>query len=135
MGGRVGRERGMSVLLDTHVFLFWLNGSGSLTAAQERAMAEASPDSPLLVSDISLWEIAVLVRRGRISLRLPLRDWLEAAVAPPLVRRVPISPAVAAEVASLPDSFPRDPADRIIAASARVLGAHLATRDHRIIES
>jgi len=125
----------VSVLLDTHVLLFWLNGSGSLTAAQERALADATSEAPLLVSDISLWEIAMLLRRARISLRLPLRDWLEAAVAPPLVRRVSISPAVAAEVASLPDSFPRDPADRIIVASARVLGAHLATQDHRIIQA
>jgi PIN domain nuclease of toxin-antitoxin system len=56
-------------------------------------------------------------------------------VAPPLVRRLSISPAVAAEVVSLPESFPRDPADRIIAASARVAGARLATQDQRIIDS
>jgi PIN domain nuclease of toxin-antitoxin system len=123
------------VLLDTHILLFWLSGAGSLTAAQERVVSAASPESPVLVSDISLWEIAMLSSRGRIALRLPLRDWLEAAVAPPLVRRVSISPAVAAEVAALPGSFPRDPADRIIVASARVAGARLATQDQRIIDS
>jgi PIN domain nuclease of toxin-antitoxin system len=64
-----------------------------------------------------------------------LREWLEAAVAPPLVRRVSISPAVAAEVAILPDSFHRDPADRIIVASARTSGATLLTQDRRIIEA
>jgi PIN domain nuclease of toxin-antitoxin system len=131
MGGGVE----VSVLLDTHVLLFWLSGSGSLTAVQERAVSAASPDAPLLVSDISLWEVAMLSSRGRIALRLPLRDWLEAAVAPPLVRRVSISPAVAAEAASFPASFPRDPADRIIVASARVAGASLATQDQRIIDS
>jgi PIN domain nuclease of toxin-antitoxin system len=125
----------LSVLLDTHVLLFWLSGAGSLTAAQEQVVTDASPDEPLLVSEISLWEIAMLSARGRIALRLPLRDWLEAAVAPPLVRRLSISPAVAAEVVSLPESFPRDPADRIIAASARVAGARLATQDQRIIDS
>ncbi|MEQ1858217.1 MAG: PIN domain-containing protein, partial [Longimicrobiales bacterium] len=65
----------------------------------------------------------------------PLRDWLEAAVAPPLVRRVAISPAVAAEVAALPDSFHRDPADRILVASARVTGSTLVTQDRRIVDS
>jgi PIN domain nuclease of toxin-antitoxin system len=134
-GGFIGVERAVSVLLDTHVLLFWLSGVGSMTVAQERAVTGASPDTPLLVSDISLWEIAMLSARGRIALRLPLRDWLEAAVAPPLVRRLSISPAVAAEVASLPASFPRDPADRIIVASARVAGARLATQDQRIIDS
>jgi len=89
----------------------------------------------VLVSDITLWEIATLVNLGRLRLRLPLRDWLEAATAPPLVRRVPISPAVASEVAALPDTFHRDPADRIIVASARVAGATLATQDRRIIEA
>ena len=72
---------------------------------------------------------------GRIRLSLPLRDWLEAAVAPPLVRRCGISPAIAAELASLPESFHRDPADRILVATARVLGATLLTPDRRIVEA
>jgi len=72
---------------------------------------------------------------NRIELGLPLRDWLEKAAAPPLVRRVGISPSIAAEVAALPESFHRDPADRIIVASARVLGATLLTWDRAIVES
>ena len=72
---------------------------------------------------------------GRIRLSIPLREWLELAVAPPLVRRQGVSPAIAAEVASLPDSFHRDPADRILVATARVLGATLLTQDRRIIDA
>lgn len=98
-------------------------------------MQAASEEEPLWVSDISLWEVATLVNLERIRLRLPLRDWLERAVAPPLVRRVSISPAVAADVAAFPDSFHRDPADRIIVASARTTGATLLTQDRRIIAS
>jgi PIN domain nuclease of toxin-antitoxin system len=64
-----------------------------------------------------------------------VRDWLDLAVAPPLVRTVPISPAIAAEVATLPESFPRDPADRLIVSTARVWGARLLTSDRRIIEA
>ena len=82
--------------------------------------------------NITLWEIATLYSLDRIDLRLPLRDWLERATAPPLVRRFGISPAVASEVAALPDSFHRDPADRIIVATARILGATLLTQDQRI---
>jgi PIN domain nuclease of toxin-antitoxin system len=125
----------VSVLLDTHVLLFWLGGDPRLTRTQARAIENASADEPLLVSDISLWEVATLVSLGRIRLRRPLRDWLEAAVAPPLVRRVSISPAVAAEVAELPATFHRDPADRIIVATARTAGAAVATGDSRIIDS
>jgi len=96
---------------------------------------KAGEDSPLGLSDISLWEIATLTELGRIALDRPLREWLEQASAPPLVRRVGISPAIASEVAALPETFPRDPADRIIVATARLLGARLLTSDQRIIES
>ena len=72
---------------------------------------------------------------GRIRLTMPLREWLDKAVAPPLVRRQGISPAIASEVAALPDSFHRDPVDRILVATARVLGLTLLTQDRRIINS
>lgn len=125
----------MKLLLDTHVLLWWLTRSPGLTRRQERVLEEASGDRPVYVSDISLWEIATLASLGRIRLRRPPRDWLEAAVSPPLVRRISLSPAIAAEVAELPEAFHRDPADRIIVASARTAGAAVVTQDRRIIES
>ena len=125
----------MTALLDTHVLIWWLTDSTRLSRAQREITASASAASPLLVSDISLWEIAMLHSLGRIRLSLPLREWLEAAVAPPLVQRHSISPAIAAELASLPESFHRDPADRILVATARVLGATLLTRDRRIVDA
>ena len=123
----------MAALLDTHVLLWWLDDRDRLSPAQQEVVASASPESPLLVSDITLWEVATLHGLGRIRFTVPLREWLEKATAPPLVRRHGISPAVAAEVASLPDSFHRDPADRILVATARVLGATLLTQDRRIV--
>ena len=122
----------MKPLLDTHVLLDWLSGSPAMAEAHRRVIEGADADSPLWVSDITLWEIATLHSLGRIELDIPLRDWLERATAPPLVRRAGITPAVAAEVAALPDSFHRDPADRIIVSTARVFGATLLTRDRRI---
>jgi PIN domain nuclease of toxin-antitoxin system len=115
--------------------LYWLSSEEKLTAEQLDAIDTATEEQPLLVSGISLWEIATLCSLGRIKLALPLRDWLERAVAPPLVSRVNISPAIAAEVASLPETFHRDPADRILVATARVLNATLVTQDRRIIDS
>ncbi len=122
-------------LLDTHVLLWWLEGSSRLSRRQETAIQSAGEETPLVVSEISLWEIATLHEMGRISLDLPLRDWLEAATAAPLVRRFGITPAVAAEVAALPSSFQGDPADRILVATARVLGVKLLTQDQRIIDA
>lgn len=125
----------MKALIDTHILLWWLQDDAQLSARQRAVLAEASPENPLWISDITLWEIANLSRLKRIELSLPLREWLERAAAPPLVQCLPITPAVAAEVAALPETFHRDPADRILVASAKVLGATLLTRDQRIIDS
>ena len=125
----------MKVLLDTHILIYWLGTDLRLSVEQKRVLEQASPENPLWVSDITLWEIATLYNLKRLSLHLPLRDWLEAATAPPLVQRVGISPAIAAAVAALPSSFHRDPADRIIIASAQLLGATLLTHDKQIIQS
>ena len=124
-----------TALLDTHVLIWWLNDLTRLSPQQKEVVEAATPDTPLHVSDISLWEVAMLQSLGRIRLALPLREWLDRAVAPPLVRRHGISPAIAAEVAALPDSFHRDPADRILVATARVLGATLLTNDRRIADA
>ena len=125
----------MTVLLDTHIWWWWVTGESRLSPAQRRRLAKVRPEHPALVSDISLWEVATLLSLGRIELDVPLREWLEAASAEPLVRRCAISPAVAAEVAALPDSFHRDPADRILVATARIHGATLLTQDERIIRA
>lgn len=125
----------MKVLLDTHVLVWWFSDGPDLTRRQRRILQGASPDAPLLVSDISLWEIALLRQRGRIRLDMGLREWLERATAAPLVARCSITPAVAAETVALPYGFPRDPADRIIASTARVHGAALMTRDRAIVDS
>lgn len=125
----------MTALLDTHILIWWLGENNRLSPAQRKVVASAGAESPLLVSDISLWEVAMLQSLGRIRLKIPLREWLEKAVAPPLVQRHGISPAIAAELAALPDSFHRDPADRILVATARVFGATLLTQDRRIIDA
>lgn len=125
----------MRFVLDTHVLLWWVDGSERLSSRHREALGTVGVDAPAFVADISLWEIATLARLGRIELRLPLRDWLERAVAPPLVRRFAITPAVAAATTALPREFPGDPADRIITATAQVLGARLLTEDRRIVEA
>jgi len=122
-------------LLDTHVLLWWLEGKKHLSKRQQRIIDKASAERPLFVSDITLWEIATLSELGRIKLGTPLREWLEQATALPLVQRHPISPAVAAQVAALPSTLHRDPADRIIIATAIVLSATILTRDERIIDA
>jgi PIN domain nuclease of toxin-antitoxin system len=123
----------MTFVLDTHILIWWVGGDRRLNKKQTTALASATPDDPLLVSDITLWEVAMLQSLGRIRLTLPIRSWLEHAVAPPIVRRCHITPAIAAQVAALPASFHRDPADRIILSTAIIHGASLITCDQQML--
>ena len=87
------------------------------------------------MSEIWIRDVATPFRPGHIQLTTPVWSWPAKAVAPPLVRRHGISPAIVAELAALSDSFRRDPADRILVATVRVFGAPLLTRDRRIIDA
>jgi PIN domain nuclease of toxin-antitoxin system len=126
----------MSVpLLDTHAWIWWIEGDRRL----QRRVRDTLDRLPLherpYLSDISLWEVAMLVERGRVVFSVSLSEWLSAAAHPRSVRIVPISADIAAQTAVLPATFQRDPADRLIVASCRLLGLPLLTRDARILRS
>ena len=125
----------MRVLLDTHVLVYWCSEPDTLAPAQRHALAQSNAENPALVADISLWEIAMLAMHGVIDLQLPIREWLNRAVAAPLVRVAPITPAIAGKLEMLSDWPNRDPADRLIIATARVFGASVVTNDEGIRES
>lgn len=125
----------MIALLDTHIVLWWFERSTRLSRPQQRMLARSDADHPLGVADTSLWEIALLVEAGRVRLALPIDEWLARATAAPRVGLYPVTPAIASEVVALGSTRGWDPADRIIVATARVLGVPLATSDKRIIDS
>lgn len=87
------------------------------------------------LSAISLWEMALLGERGRISAFSAQARWLEQIETDVHLFVYPITAAIASDAARLPESFPRDPADRIIAATARCESLELATADERIRQS
>ena len=122
-------------LLDTHAWVWWIEHDLRLPRAAFDALEQLPADSRPYLCDISLWEVAMLVERRRLVLRIPLREWLEATAHPQSVQLLSITPAIAAEVAAQPDSFHRDPADRIIVAASRVLQLPLLTHDPRITRS
>jgi PIN domain nuclease of toxin-antitoxin system len=86
----------------------------------------------ILVSEISLWEIAMLQSKGRIQISEPLESWLEKSINAPGIRAINLSPKIIAESLNLPGDFHSDPSDRLIVASARVYGATLVTQDQQI---
>ena len=120
------------IVLDTHVWIWWVHGDDRLTASQDETIRTRVTDG-IGVSAISCWEVAKLVELGRLILPLPVTAWLRAALAYPGVRLLELSPEVAAESAALPGDFHRDPADQIIVATARLLACPLVTSDTKII--
>jgi PIN domain nuclease of toxin-antitoxin system len=122
------------LLLDTHVWLWLVAGSADLATKARLAIDEAAAAGTLRIAAISLWEIALLASRGRIVLGKSIGLWLEEALADPGPAIDPLSPQIAVESYALPDVFHRDPADRLIVATARVANATLMTRDQRILD-
>ena len=121
-------------LLDTHSWIWWLLRDQRL-GGEPIARLDAFPsDDRPYIADISLWEVAMLVGRRRLNLTAPLGEWLEAAGHPRTIRVVPMSPSIAAETVTLGRAL-RDPADRIIVATARVLAIPLLTHDRAILRS
>jgi PIN domain nuclease of toxin-antitoxin system len=124
------------ILLDTHAVV-WLRADPDRLGPGARAAVEAADE--LAISDITLWELAMLVSRGRLELVDPLPAYLRAVSRSSVV--LPITADVATTAAQLPESFPtRDPADRIIYATARAnelpllsAGGRLRTYDPAII--
>jgi len=122
-------------LLDTHAWIWWIDGDRRLQRRVRDALDRLPPEGRPYLSAISLWEVATLAERGRVVFSVSLTEWLSAAAHPRSVRIVPISVDIAAQTAVLPATFHRDPADRLIVASCRVLGLPLLTRDTRILRS
>ncbi|HEX9771894.1 MAG TPA: type II toxin-antitoxin system VapC family toxin [Steroidobacteraceae bacterium] len=123
-------------LLDTHVWLWLALGTPKKIApATLRLIEESARSVGLLVSIISVWEIALLEARHRIVLPLPLRDWVDLALDRPEIRLVGLNrPGTVIDGVKLPGEFHSDPADRFLIATARARRAALVTHDERIIE-
>lgn len=125
----------MSVLLDTHVWLWWVLPGSPMAAVERAALDRLAANRALALSPMSLWEAQLLVRKGRLRLPLPFADWLALAAHEEAVRLLPVDHEVILALDRLPDSFHGDPADRMIVATARANGLPLATRDAAIRRS
>jgi PIN domain nuclease of toxin-antitoxin system len=117
------------LLLDTCAVL-WLAQGADMTPTSRTAIADRNVN----VSPISAWEIANLVRKGRIAATLPVANWFHQTVGKMAARMPPLSVEVLTSSCSLPGSPPDDPADRIIIATARQADMTVVTRDRKILD-
>jgi PIN domain nuclease of toxin-antitoxin system len=118
-----------SVLLDTHVVHWWSAEPQRVSTAASDALEQAED---LAVSAITWFELAWLARNEQIVVNVPVRSWLSGLAAQ--VRTIGIVPPIADTAVNLPRSFPGDPADRLIFATAIEHGLRLVTKDRQIRE-
>jgi len=123
----------VKLLLDTHVLIWLAEGLKDLRPRSRRTLERAAGREGLAVSAISFWEVAMLRRRGRISLSTPVLDWRRQVLAGPGITEEAVSGEIAIEAVHLPGELHADPADRILVATARVLALRLITRDERLL--
>jgi len=122
------------VLLDTCAAI-WLMSQAPLSTASRSAIRTAqSANLGVYLSPFTAWEIGTLVSKGRLQLTLSPEVWFETLVALPGVRLGALTPQVLISSTALPGSPPSDPADRIIAATARLFGYRVITRDSKLLD-
>ncbi|MCK5098941.1 MAG: type II toxin-antitoxin system VapC family toxin [Desulfobacteraceae bacterium] len=121
------------IVIDTHVWLWWISNPEKLAINAARAIDKAVNDDGMIISSISTWEIALLINKGRLKLSINVRDWVRKTESLSFIRFVPVDNTIALRSVTLPGDFHPDPADRIITATAMTMGLPLVTRDDKIL--
>jgi PIN domain nuclease of toxin-antitoxin system len=116
-----------TILLDTHVVHWWSAEPKRVSSRARKALEDADE---LVVAAISWYELAWLAKHERITVNVPIRSWLQGLGAQ--LRTIGVTPAIADTAVALPSSFPGDPADRLIYATAIEHGLGLVTKDRAI---
>ena len=122
------------VLLDTHAWVWLLNGSVRLGPKARKAIQRSLAEEAVLVSAISPWEVAMLASKGRLILDRDVGEWVLAALSLPGIRLEPLTPEITVASTRLPGTIHSDPADCMIAATTRHLGSTLITADQRLLD-
>ena len=122
------------IVIDTHVLMWWVSGSDSLSDAAEKAIQDTlASDGEVIISSISAWEISMLIEKGRLVLSMDVENWLDEVSQIDGVRFMPVDNEIGVKSTMLPGEFHKDPADRMIVATARKLAVPLITADEKII--
>ena len=122
------------VMIDTHVLVWWVSDTGELSTGAQKAIKKAlRANSEILISSISAWEVAMLVEKERLVLSMDVESWLDEVSQIDGVRFIPVDNEIGVKSTMLPGVFHKDPADRMIVATARKLAVSLITADDKIL--
>lgn len=121
------------IVLDTNALIRWIIDSGKLSKKAKKAIENAREKNAIFISSISIWEIYTLVKKEKFKLSTWPERWLEKLESLAFVNFVPMNNKIAITSVELLDFSHKDPADRIIVATALSLGAKLVTSDKKIL--
>jgi PIN domain nuclease of toxin-antitoxin system len=122
------------IVLDTHVWIWWVSNPEHLSPPAKQEIDNAMENGEILISSISVWEVALLLAKDRLKLTMSVSDWVSKSESLPFVRFVPVDNTIAIRSVSLPEPIHDDLADRIIIATANTLNAALLTKDEKILK-
>ena len=125
----------MSVLLDTHIWVWWLTPGSPLSAVEREALDKLGAHGEISLAAISLWEAQMLHSKNRLELPVKFAEWIRRAASPDVVAVMSLDTEVVLALDALPAAFHGDPADRLIVATARAHDLPLATHDAGIRKS
>ncbi len=121
------------IVLDTHVLLWWVSGSDALSAVAEKTINRTlAQGSEVIVSAISAWEVSMLIDKERLILSMDVESWFDEVSQIDGVRFMPVDNEIGIKSTVLPGNFYKDPAHRMIVATARKLAVPLVTADDKI---
>ncbi|MDB5832440.1 MAG: twitching motility protein PilT [Caballeronia sp.] len=120
------------IILDTHTLIWWATNDAALSKRAKNAIEREQAGGEIIVSAISAWEIAMLVERETVAFSMDVEDWLATVAQIPGVRFAPVDVDISVKSVQLPGEFHKDPADRLIVATARKFAAPLVTKDLKI---
>jgi PIN domain nuclease of toxin-antitoxin system len=123
------------ILLDTHVLVWMLSDSGRLSKVAARELRKAEQNGELAIASITLWELALLYHSGRLRTSGTVESAIRTIVEKSGVQVIEVTPEIAALSTSFPETYPRDPGDRLIGATARAYGLTVVTQDERMLSS
>jgi len=121
------------ILLDTHTWI-WSHSATKLLSDNVKKLIKKTQTDQRAIASISIWEFAMMVTKGRINVKIDPKRWLNNAIGKSGLLVIELTPEIAMESCNLPGDFHKDPADRIIVATARTHNLTLLTKDRKILE-
>ena len=121
------------ILLDTHVLIWYLDNPNLCSKKALNAINIAQKENNIFISSMSIWEITMLVKKGRLEFKMDVNLWIKKCEQLPFLNFIPVDNDIAYHSVTLPSPLHNDPVDRILIATSRIHKKTIITKDERIL--